>query len=504
MTASSYWIDSASIPRYPALDRDLEVDVAIVGAGITGLTTAYLLKRAGRRVAVIDRDRVGGVDTMSTTAHVTCVTDLSLTDLVAAFGRDHAQAAWDAGLAARDEIEAIVRDEEIACDWTSVKGFLHMPPSGESPRDRDDLQREAALARDLGFDAEYTDSVPTLRTPGIAFDGQGKLHPRKYLAHLSRIIDGGGSFVFEGTSCDEVTGKPLALKAGAFTLRASYLVMATHTPLAGKTNVASASLLQTKLALYTSYVVAGRIPKGEALVALYWDTLDPYHYVRVEEREDHDVLIVGGEDHKTGQVTDTAECYHRLEAAARERFPKLAVTHRWSGQVIETNDGLPFIGETSENQFVATGFAGNGTTFGTLAAMMARDAVLGIPNPWQDLFDVGRKKIKGGAWDYLKENIDYPYYMLKDRLAGADRTPLRELRRGEGKVLSIDGRSVAAWRAENGALTLLSPVCTHMGCVVGWNVAERTWDCPCHGSRFKPDGHVLSGPAETPLRPYSK
>ena len=503
MKLSSYWVDSAERPRFSALHHDGDVDVAIVGAGITGLTAAYLLKKAGRTVAVIDRDRIGGVDTMRTTAHVTCVTDLDLRRLVKTFGRDHAQAAWDAGLAARDEIDAIVREENIDCEWAWVRGFKHLPLDG-GDRDSAGLEEEAALARELGFAAAFVKNVPGLVVPGVAFEEQAKIHPGKYLARLAELVNGDGSFVYEQTACDEVNGDPIALTCGPHTITARYVIIATHTPLVGKTNLASATLLQTKLYLYTSYVVAGRVPSGEIAEGLYWDTADPYHYVRVDSGagDGHDFLIVGGEDHKTGQADDTEECFRRLERTAREWFPRLQVSHRWSGQVIETNDGLPFIGETSANQFAATGFAGNGTTFGTVAAMMARDAVLGLKNPWRELFDVGRTKVRGGAWDYVKENVDYPYYMIRDRLSGPERATLRSVGRGEGKVLSFDGDAVAAWRDRAGRLTLLSPVCTHMGCRVSWNTAEQTWDCPCHGSRFTPTGDVLSGPAESPLPPF--
>jgi Rieske Fe-S protein len=241
------------------------------------------------------------------------------------------------------------------------------------------------------------------------------------------------------------------------------------------------------------------VPSNSVPDALFWDTADPYHYLRLDRHRDYDTIIFGGEDHKTGQVSDTEACYTALERTLKQWLPRIEITHRWSGQVIETGDGLPYIGETSPRQFVATGYSGNGMTFGTIAAMMARDAVLGRRNPWDNLFDAGRTTIIAGAWDYLKENKDYPYYLIKDRLSGADGYSLRRLARGQGKILEIKGQRVAAFRSRSGAVTLLSPVCTHMGCEVDWNAAQSTWDCPCHGSRFNPTGAVLSGPAETPL-----
>jgi glycine/D-amino acid oxidase-like deaminating enzyme/nitrite reductase/ring-hydroxylating ferredoxin subunit len=500
---SSYWMDSSSVPRFPALDRNLSVDVAIVGAGITGLTAAYLLKRAGRTVAVIDRGRCGGVDSSLTTAHVTCVTDTDLSELVRTFGRDHAWAAWDAGLAGIEQIDRIVREEEIECDWTWVSGYKHAEIGGKRDQ-RDALQKEAATAADLGFDARYLESVPFAGEPGIEFSGQAKFHPRKYLAALARIVDGGGSHIFEHTESRDITDSPLSVKAGDHTITCDYLVIATHTPIMGKTNMASALALQTKLYLYTSYVIGGRLPKGRAPEACFWDTADPYNYLRVDAHRDWDYAIVGGQDHKTGQAADTEQCYRALEATARRLMPDLQITHRWSGQVIETNDGLPFIGETSERQFAATGYGGNGMTFGTLAGLMARDAAIGRRNPWRDLFDPGRTKLRGGTWDYLKENVDYPYYMIRDWFLGPEARSLRALRRGEGKIVEIDGEKIAAYRSDQGVVTLLSPVCTHMGCQVAWNTAESTWDCPCHGSRFKPRGDVLSGPAESPLEPVRK
>ncbi|HET9371463.1 MAG TPA: FAD-dependent oxidoreductase [Vicinamibacterales bacterium] len=507
MTATpSFWIDSAQLPRFPRLSRPLSADVVVIGGGITGLTTAYLLKRLGRTVVLLERDRLAGVDTGCTTAHLTCVTDLRLTDLEKSFGRDHARAVWDAGFAAIDRIERCIRDESISCDFEYVPGYLHARrDDGRTSEDAAaDLAREAALASELGFDAEFVERVPFFDTPGVRFEHQARFHPRKYLAALARAIDGDGSHIFEESPADEVVDDPLTVKSDEGSIQCGHVVVATHNPIVGKAGWLGATLLQTKLSLYSSYVVAGRVARGAVPDALFWDTADPYRYVRIEPQRDFDLVIAGGEDHKTGQQTDTHEPYRRLEEAVRRWLPAIEITHRWSGQVIETADGLPLIGEMAPRQFAATGFAGNGMTFGTLAAMMAADAIEGRTNPWSGLLDIDRTRIRAGIWDYLKENKDYPYYLVRDRFAGAETKSLRAVRPGEGRIVDVDGKRVAAYRNDRGALTLLSPVCTHMGCHVGWNAAEHTWDCPCHGSRFQASGDVLSGPAESPLEPIDR
>jgi glycine/D-amino acid oxidase-like deaminating enzyme/nitrite reductase/ring-hydroxylating ferredoxin subunit len=500
MDTTSYWIDSASLPRFPKIDQNVEVDVCVIGGGIMGITAAYLLKQAGKNVALVERGRLATIDTGHTTAHLTAVTDLRLQDIAKSFGKEVARATWDAGAAAIDQIVTHIRREDIACDFHWVPGFLHAPLSeAHDEQAVKELQAEAELANELGITAAYLPAVPFFERPGVRFAQQALFHPRKYLAALAEKIPGKGSHVFEATEADEIEDKPLAVKVGKFKIRCRYLVLATHTPLTGNTNTLRAMLFQTKLALYSTYAIGAKIPSNTLPAALFWDTSDPYYYLRVEPKRGYDYAILGGEDHKTGQEADTTAIFQRLEKRFRQYVPGAEVDHRWSGQVIETNDGLPFIGETAEHQFTATGFAGNGMTFGTLGAMMAVDAVLRRKNPWQEIFAVHRAKILGGTWSYLKENKDYPYYMVRDWLGGAEAESLAAVRNGEGKILQLDGRKVAAYRSERGAVSLCSPVCTHLKCIVGWNDAEKTWDCPCHGSRFKPTGEVISGPAEEPL-----
>ena len=239
----------------------------------------------------------------------------------------------------------------------------------------------------------------------------------------------------------------------------------------------------------------------EALPGCYWDTSSPYRYVRADYASGTLRLIAGGEDHRTGQAEEnTAARYTSLERWLAALAPGSTVTHRWSGQVIETSDGLPLIGNVGNRQFIATGFAGNGMTFGTLAAMMVRDAIIGETNPWSELFGPDRSAIAHKPWDYVRQNATYPYYLVRDRLVGAERRSLRAIRPGEGQLVEVDGDIVAAFRGTDGTLTSLSSTCSHMGCRVTWNAAERTWDCPCHGSRFNTTGEVLAGPAASPLK----
>lgn len=498
MKKASLWLDFRRLPKFAAIERNITVDVVVIGGGITGITAAYLFKKSGLRVALLERERCGGVDTSYTSAHLTCVTDTRLHKLVNIFGKERARAVWEAGFTAIDQIVQSIEDESIECDFRWVPGYLFEANNSKTPINSS-LKQDAALARELGFPGELVKAVPYFESPGVRFDQQAQFHPLKYLRGLLEKIPGQGNYVFEHTDAVEFTEKPLAVKANGQNVRCRYLVVATHTPLVGKSGILAATLLQTKLSLYTSYVLGAKLPAGRLPEALFWDTSEPYHYLRVQRRRNFDYLIFGGEDHKTGREKNTQAPYARLTSKLHEWFPKAAVDYRWSGQVVETNDGLPFIGETAENQFIATGFAGNGLTFGTLGAMMAIDALRRRKNPWAELFSPHRKKLRGGTWNYLKENKDYPYYLVRNWIAGAEGKNLQAVKRGQGKILNLHGKKVAAYRDDEGEVTLCSPVCTHLKCIVAWNPAERTWDCPCHGSRFKPTGEVLSGPAETPL-----
>jgi glycine/D-amino acid oxidase-like deaminating enzyme/nitrite reductase/ring-hydroxylating ferredoxin subunit len=493
------WIDDTPTRKFPKLQRNISADVLVVGAGVTGITAAYLLKRAGSTVALIERERVASIDTGHTTAHLTYVTDVELQQLVRNFGKDHAQAAWDAGAAAIDEIERIVEEEGIECEFARVPAYVHAVVGGSSKKEASSLKKEADVAANLGFDATYLNSAPFFNLPAVRFTNQAKFHPRKYLRSLVAKIPSSDSHVFEKSAAIEFDAKKRRIKVNRNWISFDRVVMATNNPLVGLASIAGATLLQTKLSLYTSYAFGARVPPNTIPEALFWDTREPYDYLRIDRRRGFDYIVYGGEDHKTGQKKKTEKAFVRLWQRLKKIIPLADVDHHWSGQVICSPDGLPYVGENAEGQFVATAYCGNGITFGTVAAMMARDWSAGRKNPWTELFAVDRKKIKGAAWNYLRENKDYPYYMIKDRLARAEADSVRELRRGDGMIIGRRGKKVAAFRDANGNIHRLLPVCTQLGCLVRWNPAESTWDCPCHGSRFKPTGEVIAGPAEEPL-----
>jgi glycine/D-amino acid oxidase-like deaminating enzyme/nitrite reductase/ring-hydroxylating ferredoxin subunit len=499
MNTTSYWLDSAKPPRFRPLARSLSVDVLVVGGGVTGIVTAYLLQKAGVRVALLERERLASRDSGHTTAHLTHVTDRRLHELVKDFGRDHAKAAWDAGASAIDEIERLVGEKDIECEFSRVPGYLHAPVSGGQTDERPNLKKDAKLANDFGLNAAYLDRVPFMNTPGVRFADQAKFHPLKFLYALAKGIHGNGADIFENSAVTKFDSKKKRAKANGNWINYDRVVLATNNPLLGESGLVGGMLFQTKLALYSSYVVSAVIPRGSIPIASFWDTNDPYQYLRIDRHGASDYAIFGGEDHKTGQAQNTETCFRKVEKALLNLAPAAKIDHRWSGQVILANDGLPRIGPNEEDQFIATAYCGNGYTFGVTAAVMARDWITGLKNPWRNLFSPDRKAVRGGTWDYLRENKDYPYYLIQDRFRSPEGKSIRAVKRGEGKILKLGRKKLAVYRDQRGNVKKMSAVCTHMGCLVRWNQAESTWDCPCHGSRFGPKGNVLAGPAESPL-----
>jgi glycine/D-amino acid oxidase-like deaminating enzyme len=389
--AHSVWMETV-LPSFPTLDRDLEVDVVIVGAGLTGITTAYLLQQEGASVALIERGVVAAGDTGQTTAHLTCVTDTRLSELVTRFGKATAKAVWQAGSVAIDRIANIASQTGVDCELSRLPGYLHapqfQPASDDKYNELELLQIDAALAQEFGFNAQFIESTPTFDRPGIRFENHARFHPRKYLKPLLDAIPNDSSYVFEATTFDGIEDRPFAVRANGKRIRCEYLVMATHSPIISKGR--KTSFDPAALSLYTSYVLGARLPPRALAEGLYWDTNNPYGYLRVDDEWDHQYAIIGGEDVKVGQRNDANSAYNALANRLLKLTDDASIQHRWQGQVVVSSDGLPFIGEHADREFIATGFCGNGFTFGTLSAFMARDRFLNRKNPWFELFGVQR------------------------------------------------------------------------------------------------------------------
>lgn len=509
----SCWTSSVGIPPRGALAENVRADVCVVGAGIAGLSTAYLASRAGLSVVVLDDGPIGGGETRKTTAHLSNAIDDRYTAIERAHGTAKARLAAVSHTAAISQVEAIVASEGLACDFERLDGYLFAPP-GESTSV---LDRELSAAHRAGL--TRVERLP--RAPLFDFDtgaclrfpDQGQFHPLKYLRGLAAAIERGRGRIFTGTHVTAVIGGRAATvrtQQGP-TVSAGAVVVATNSPIVDRVAI------HTKQAPYTSYVIAAPLERQWAARGLYWDTLDPYHYVRFQElgpdeaggtsseSGDDVLLIVGGEDHKTGQADDQAERYARLETWARERFPRVKPARfRWSGEVMETIDGLAFIGRNpldEPNVYIATGDSGMGMTHGTIAGMLLTDLILGRDNPWAELYDPARKPL-GAAPTFVTENLNVARQYL-DWLRPGDPTTAEEIAPGQAARLRHGLSLRAVYRDVDGSLHECSAVCPHLGCLVEWNRSEKTWDCPCHGSRFDRFGGVIHGPANRDLEPLS-
>lgn len=501
-STTSVWME-VQLPEFSPLSGDRAADVCVIGAGIAGLTTAYLLARCGKSVIVLEDGWVGSGETGRTTAHISSALDDRYYELERLHGTEGARLAAESHTAAIDRIESIAAEEGIDCEFERLDGYLFVP-DGEST---EVLNREYEAARQAGLrEVEPVDRAPlALFDTGRAlrFPRQAQFHPLKYLAGLARAIEAKGGKIFTRTHVTDVQGgRPGRAVTDHGTVIAGAIVLATNTP------VNDRFVIHTKQAPYRTYAVGMAVPRGSVHRALYWDTSDPYHYVRLANSADgaREILVVGGEDHKTGQKEegeDPDERFRRLEQWTRRRFPMVRETvWRWSGQVMEPVDGIAFIGRNpmdSPNIFIATGDSGNGITHGTIAGMLISDMISGRENPWEKLYDPGRKTLSAfGEFAREGANVALQY---TDWLAEGDVDRVDAIPPGSGAVMRRGLAKVAVYRDESGAGHAFSAECPHMGCVVQWNDTERSWDCPCHGSRFDPLGNVVNGPANTNLSP---
>jgi glycine/D-amino acid oxidase-like deaminating enzyme/nitrite reductase/ring-hydroxylating ferredoxin subunit len=492
---TSVWMETVDMPSRTSLARDLTADICVVGAGIAGLTTAYRLASEGRSVVVMDDGPIGRGETSRTTAHLTTALDDRYFELEMIHGERGAQLAAESHASAIDTIEDIVGNEEIACQFERVDGYLFVPP-GEST---EVLDQELGAVHRAGLTLvervpraplECFDTGPCLRFPR-----QAQFHPLRYLNALAEAIEKKGGLLFTQTHAAAFTdGAPVRVKTSHGPIvSANALVMATNTP------VNDRLAIHTKQAAYRTYVIGMPVPHGAVANALYWDTSDPYHYVRLQNMGGHEVLIVGGEDHKTGQADDT-DRFKRLEAWARARFPMGGVvTFRWSGQIMEPTDGLAFIGRNpgDMNTYVVSGDSGNGMTHGMIAGILLCDLIQGRENAWTTLYDPSRISLLATS-EFVKENLNVAA-QFGDYASAGDVDEVERITPGTGAIVRDGLKKLAVYRDIRGQLHTYSPVCPHLGCLVNWNNVEHSWDCPCHGSRFDSFGKILNGPAQRGL-----
>ena len=489
----------------PELVSDVDVDVCVVGAGIAGMTTAYLLSGEGKRVLVLDDGPVAGGETCRTTAHLVNAPDAWFTEVERLHGARGARVAAESHTAAIDRVEEIVRRENIRCGFRRLDGYLYTEP-GEST---EALEKELQATHAAGLrDVELVEKVPldSFETgAALRFPRQGQFHVLEYVKGLARAIERNGGRIHRDTHAAEIEGVTdtsarVETSRGA-TVRARAVVVATNSP------VNDRLVIHTKQAPYRTYVIGARVPRGSVPRLLLWDTADPYHYVRLQPVGDsYDLLIVGGEDHKTGQADDMTNRYRRLEKWTRERFRRVSkVEFRWSGQVMEPVDGLAFIGPNPLDKgsvFIATGFSGTGMTYGTIAGILLNDLVQGRKNEWAEIYDPSRKTL-GSAAEFAEENLNVAA-QYTDLVTPGQVESTRNIKRGRGAVLRRGLAKSAVFRNPDGELEEHSAICPHLGCVVRWNPGEMTWDCPCHGSRYHRDGHVINGPANRGLTDVEK
>jgi len=500
--AESLWIDAAPAPPRPPLRADADADVCIVGAGMTGLTAALALARAGARVVVLDAHAVGAGVSGHTTAKITSLHRLIYAELRRKFGTHGARSYAAAQEAALAQIAAWVDELGIDCAFRRRSAFTY----AESPDHVADVEREADAARDAGLAARLVTDTP-LPYPvaaAVRLDDQAEFQPRSYLLGLARALEDAGATIHEQTTATGVSerGGPVVHTDSGHDVRAGHVVVATLMPFLDR------GLFFSRLTATRSYAIAVRAG-GEVPEGMFISVDSPTRSVRAHPAPDGhgELLIVGGEGHVTGEEGDTTdERYRRLAAFARERLGAGEVTHRWSAHDLRPADGLPCVGRLTpltNRLWTGAGYRKWGMSNGTIAGLLLADLVRGRDNRFAPLFDPWRLTPLRSAAGVAQEVLKDARHFVGDRLRSPDGDSLDDLGPGEGRILKLDGELVAAHRDESGEVHAVSPVCSHLGCRVSWNVAERSWDCPCHGSRFAPDGSVLQGPATRPLEDRS-
>lgn len=492
----SFWIASTLESQYPPLTQDVSVDVAIVGAGLAGITAAMLLKKAGKTVAVLEADRVAKGASGHTTAKLTSLHQLKYASLIDAVGRDKAKLYAESNQAAIEQVAALVQEEHIDCDFERKDAYTFATAAETLQQ----VEAEAQAAHELGLPASFVTetSLPFPIEGAVKFNNQAQFHPRKYILCLADKIHGDGSYVFEQSRVCTVKGEsPCRVQtAQGATVTAKDVIVTTNLPILDQ------GLYFAKTFPKRSYLIGARIDGAIAPEGMFIGTGEGYRSIRTTPMDDGGtLLLIGGEGHKVGEADDTEARFERLAAYAQEHFGVETVDYYWSSQDVVSFDQIPYIGRLTplnQHTYVATGFSLWGMSNSTVSAMILTDLILGRQNPWADLYESTRPS-PFVSKESIKNNLDVGTRWVGDRIKGlfnsADQT-----KPGEAQIVQSGGKKIAAYRdPATGDLHQVSAVCSHLGCIVDWNAAEKSWDCPCHGARFDVNGKVLHGPAVSDL-----
>lgn len=496
-STSSIWNATSKTLTFKPVYESLNTEVCIVGAGIAGLLAGYFLSKERKRVIIIDDGEVGGGETSHTTAHITNVIDDRYYEIERLHGKENAKLAADSQTEAINAIEKIVTEEKIDCDFKRIDGYLFFTPD----EDADELQKEYEACTRAGLDVVISETSPIESfnsNPCLIFPNQAEFHPLKFLNGLCKSIINYGGEIFTNSHAESIEDsnkeenkKATVTLSNKKTITADNVIVATNSP------ISDYVAIHTKQAPYMTYVIGFVIPKDYVKEGLYWDDAEPYHYVRRYFDGEDEILIVGGEDHKTGQEDNPDDRYNCLEEWAKQHFSQLGkIKYRWSGQVMEPVDGLSFIGKDPENKnsvYITTGDSGMGMTHSAFSGILLKDLICGYENPWAELYDPKRKTLKA-ADEFIKEGVNVVAQFV-DYVTPGDESSVKEIKNGEGALIRDGLKKMAVHKDENGTVHKFSAVCPHLKCIVQWNSAEKTWDCPCHGSRFDSNGIVINGPA---------
>ncbi len=483
------------IPRSESTSQN-KYDVIIIGGGITGISTGLTLQQAGMKCIVLEANHLCYGTTGGTTAHINTLLDVPYKTIIKNFDLETASNIAEATRSAIDLIESRVRDLSIDCSFSECNAYLFAQDSKQD----EELDSIADASKQAGLSCTWADktgiAIPHTKVMKVA--GQAKFHPVRYVHKLAEAFEDLEGVILENCQVTNVRSESdnfVTVESPKGNFQATYAIYATHIP-------PTINILHLRCAPYRSYAMAVRLKDNRYPEDLIYDMYDPYHYYRTQEIDGNNYLIVGGYDHKTGHSPNTEAPFLSLESHIRTYFDVDEVTNRWSSQYYEPADGLPYIGPFpghSKNILVATGFGGNGITYGTVASQILKSIVLEKSHPLIDALSPKRIKPVASFKNFAVENLDVFKQLMHKLFMAPEAHEFVDVAPGEGKIFKVEGQSIGVYKDDTGSIHTVNATCTHMKCTVSWNLTEKSWDCPCHGARFSVDGKVLNGPADKDL-----